>query len=133
MRGNPYIRTTYRAQTEQRSIPACAGKPRASNSSAQARAVYPRVCGETASQAAAQVGKGGLSPRVRGNHPRARDGVSYDRSIPACAGKPTSVGISPFRIAVYPRVCGETPFGEDYTEAGGGLSPRVRGNLNGKG
>ena len=30
---------------------------------------------------------------------------------------------------VYPRVCGGTVSGTDYTPITGGLSPRVRGNL----
>ena len=91
------------------SIPACAGEPPAIRVASR---VYPRVCGGTGS--AARWGMhNGLSPRVRGNPARwgrtQRTGMRWtlghleDRSIPACAGEPSS-------------------------EVKAALSPRVRGN-----
>ena len=111
-----------------RSIPACAGEPRAVGYG--------------------QVGSW-LSPRVRGNlSPSAVSGVS-NRSIPACAGEPFNPGERVEGYTVYPRVCGGTTVGGVQAQAvqvyprvcGGttsttsskagrvGLSPRVRGNL----
>ncbi len=50
------------------------------------------------------------------------------RSIPACAGEPTSVRACSPLSKVYPRVCGGTNIRQDTLAAGYGLSPRVRGN-----
>ena len=91
-----------------RSIPACAGEPRAYIIANGGIQVYPRVCGGTGRVILDGNGSGGLSPRVRGNLSvvSAREVVS--RSIPACAGEPkrlsTSLGVG----SVYPRVCGGT-------------------------
>ena len=73
-----------------RSIPACAGEPPASRVSVCRSEVYPRVCGGTNLAQSARYGGCGLSPRVRGNHDH---GIRYQligRSIPACAGEPSS-------------------------------------------
>ena len=50
----------------------------------------------------------GLSPRVRGNPIAAADEVKAGRSIPACAGEPSSDILYPAALKVYPRVCGGT-------------------------
>ena len=50
-----------------RSIPACAGEPEYGYASTQRKAVYPRVCGGTASRTPTRRSCNGLSPRVRGN------------------------------------------------------------------
>ena len=71
-----------------RSIPACAGEPVSALSKANSGAVYPRVCGGTLYQQLAQSGGMGLSPRVRGNLPKAAAALVGQRSIPACAGEP---------------------------------------------
>ena len=102
--------------------------------------------------------KWGLSPRVRGNHPRCNVGTpglsprvrgnprkdfnlqsAGKRSIPACTGEPLSQRPSRQPTArVYPRVYGGTSdarLTESIPAAGlspsemAGLSPRVRGNL----
>ena len=55
--------------------------------------------------------------------------IHVNRSIPACAGEPSSSPTPRARPTVYPRVCGGT---EEWTEEDfnvSGLSPRVRGNL----
>ena len=71
----------------------------------------------------------GLSPRVRGN-PKPKPATrARHRSIPACAGEPSTSGSSVLSRQVYPRVCGGTR-DAGQTEVGLlGLSPRVRGNL----
>ena len=53
-----------------RSIPACAGEPSRCAPQAQARAVYPRVCGGTSGLVSPDGWDEGLSPRVRGNRKR---------------------------------------------------------------
>ncbi len=75
-----------------RSIPACAGEPLYTTMIGNARGVYPRVCGGTATARLCGKWGKGLSPRVRGNRP---GNVLYQgntRSIPACAGEPALKG-----------------------------------------
>ena len=50
-------------------------------------------------------------------------------SIPACAGEPAPPVFFDADLRVYPRVCGGTPCVGGIHRSGGGLSPRVRGNL----
>ena len=73
-----------------RSIPACAGEPRAERLERTLDEVYPRVCGGTSTVSTIQRGLWGLSPRVRGNPANAAHGVNGMRSIPACAGEPAA-------------------------------------------
>ena len=110
------------------SIPACAGEPRAAVSLAPKCRVYPRVCGGTLGTLADQPLGGGLSPRVRGNLHHRQPSQRQRRSIPACAGEPTSWGPKATTGRVYPRVCGGTTLGSTVISTRPGLSPRVRGN-----
>ena len=71
----------------------------------------------------------GLSPRVRGNPPSLTPVKKAMRSIPACAGEPSSASPGSSRPRVYPRVCGGTHEVEAHQGPSTGLSPRVRGNL----
>ena len=107
VRGNRALRVA--CNVFQRSIPACAGEPRALKRSGHGSAwVYPRVCGGTHAICCAAVQVPGLSPRVRGNLPgihRPREGLRY-----------------------YPRVCGGTALVSLILGIAQGLSPRVRGN-----
>ena len=65
VRGNQDVVTG--ADAHFRSIPACAGEPVCASPTISLAAVYPRVCGGTAS-VTVDLGAGvGLSPRVRGN------------------------------------------------------------------
>ncbi len=95
------------------SIPACAGEPWSSPPWPRCRRVYPRVCGGT---------------QIRG---RVED-VALG-SIPACAGEPTRLRTRTRSRGVYPRVCGGTARLSSSRTRGGGLSPRVRGNLRNAG
>ena len=52
------------------------------------------------------------------------------RSIPACAGEPSTTGVSNSTLTVYPRVCGGTTGSVSVRWGSMGLSPRVRGNRN---
>ena len=90
--------------------------------------VYPRVCGGTRLMSLASPLVSGLSPRVRGNrHYADADSVAV-RSIPACAGEPTSRRSGGRTRWVYPRVCGGTARRGRNRCSPFGLSPRVRGN-----
>ena len=73
------------------SIPACAGEPSAGCSSPAPAGVYPRVCGGTGRRCEPAAAGRGLSPRVRGNPTPRRQQPRCRRSIPACAGEPSSV------------------------------------------
>ena len=95
------------------------------------RKVYPRVCGGTIEQLAQAFHDEGLSPRVRGNPKIGRESCSLSRSIPACAGEPSSLAPCILTDWVYPRVCGGTHRTRNRSFSWDGLSPRVRGNLEG--
>ena len=146
MRGN--LVTDLRPVADRRSIPAYAGEPAPARHSDVIEQVYPRVCGGTGGLRARGLWRRGLSPRMRGNHHRARPGVRPGRSIPAYAGEPHApdcradcprsipayAGEPVWRIGnhhpaqVYPRVCGGTTAGLCRTLPAGGISPRMRGN-----
>ncbi len=114
-----------------RSIPACAGEPNYYKMPLAVIGVYPRVCGGTLVFPVGRYRAWGLSPRVRGNHMGMTREQWGERSIPACAGEPMQ-GVSQRKcVAVYPRVCGGTNGNIDIMVSGVGLSPRVRGNLDG--
>ena len=126
VRGNPpsAIPVDHRL----RSIPACAGEPRPFLPANPRIAVYPRVCGGTHQRGQDIFGFVGLSPRVRGNLNAVSPDVSTSRSIPACAGEPTSSSVPSTPARVYPRVCGGTAGPMRSKSSTSGLSPRVRGN-----
>ncbi len=110
------------------SIPACAGEPSMACSRSRSARVYPRVCGGTAVRPATSTRYKGLSPRVRGNLLAIQRERQRQRSIPACAGEPSTWGFPNSRQRVYPRVCGGTAWSFPAISTVSGLSPRVRGN-----
>ena len=111
-----------------RSIPACAGEPTRFHLLRPRREVYPRVCGGTPSIQFYLPFCSGLSPRVRGNRPLPLPPAYRFRSIPACAGEPSSRIRCYPPPGVYPRVCGGTRQQHRTHPEPDGLSPRVRGN-----
>ena len=115
-----------------RSIPACAGEPPYRASCRPSGRVYPRVCGGTWRSRRARRSAAGLSPRVRGNPGTGIPPGRLLRSIPACAGEPHRSAGRLGRCEVYPRVCGGTPGVLAARRVNAGLSPRVRGNLDGR-
>ena len=127
VRGNPLrqLNSVY----DERSIPACAGEPRASLCPRTTREVYPRVCGGTSCSRPKISGIRGLSPRVRGNLDVGDSRDAGGGSIPACAGEPLRLSPAPGVARVYPRVCGGTTALTRKVYSVPGLSPRVRGNL----
>ena len=110
------------------SIPACAGEPAILFLHRPIIQVYPRVCGGTRRHQPPIFAGKGLSPRVRGNLMRTARPFFTLRSIPACAGEPTSSVKSQVNDMVYPRVCGGTTRRTTIALQITGLSPRVRGN-----
>ena len=127
VRGNLWRRSLR--SRHPRSIPACAGEPAGLRSRMLRKWVYPRVCGGTTLRAHHDVQMLGLSPRVRGNHPKHNRRYTRFRSIPACAGEPRTLPKAAGGHRVYPRVCGGTICDTQAKSSRHGLSPRVRGNL----
>ena len=115
-----------------RSIPACAGEPHVARRVHHRHLVYPRVCGGTMRMRRRPRPLQGLSPRVRGNRRRRRNGLRCMGSIPACAGEPEFIRQGVRAIGVYPRVCGGTRISPSVFRPPIGLSPRVRGNRIGQ-
>ena len=122
----PEVQSTIR-----RSIPACTGNPLRRLSTTWPPAVYPRVYGESSHACLGRQHRRGLSPRVRGIQHRRVPGRLARGSIPACTGNPASAPDSPRRSRVYPRVYGESQHGIGGLALDDGLSPRVRGILEG--
>ena len=88
MRGNPGLPRLVLLQFG--SIPAHAGKPAGTYSSASLFWVYPRACGETRRVYDRFYFGRGLSPRMRGNPLLTKSDEGYLGSIPAHAGKPSA-------------------------------------------
>ena len=118
----------YWADYQYRSIPACAGEPFVVFRFGESTKVYPRVCGGAPAPGMASSKESGLSPRVRGSPVGAGKPVCILRSIPACAGEPSSYSAILSMITVYPRVCGGASSPVYRSARGSGLSPRVRGS-----
>ncbi len=106
VRGN--LSACFDAWQDLGSIPACAGEPRIAAIAPGRLPVYPRVCGGTESDLARVQEESGLSPRVRGNRPEQLVYLNSRRSIPACAGEPSTALPQADALRVYPRVCGGT-------------------------
>ena len=110
------------------SIPACAGKPSSSATAAAPMRVHPRVCGEALAIIPRDAAAAGPSPRVRGSLHRNAEVLVVVRSIPACAGKPTTPRRRAGPSGVHPRVCGEASGVRRARRRNRGPSPRVRGS-----
>ena len=130
VRGNQ--RPAAEGDSDVRSIPACAGEPKSLTPADPSDGVYPRVCGGTSSNSCRLVVVNGLSPRVRGNRWPPSGRGCHSGSIPACAGEPQSPGSDMDDRRVYPRVCGGTYHAGRHRPSPYGLSPRVRGNQDGR-
>ena len=110
------------------SIPACAGKPPMASTLIRATRVHPRVCGEAGADCSVADHPRGPSPRVRGSRLTPTPMASTLRSIPACAGKPSSQLGGKALPTVHPRVCGEADADGRASPGERGPSPRVRGS-----
>ena len=85
--------------------------------------------GETQTRSNSAYNARGLSPHVRGNLLLPHYRLLAQGSIPACTGKPAPVREEILRLAVYPRMYGETSWPASFGIFVCGLSPHVRGNL----
>ena len=110
------------------SIPARAGEPPQHPVGHCPEEVYPRTCGETTHPFILPAKTTGLSPHVRGNPRRGREGPGRPGSIPARAGEPSGRRPRSRRSRVYPRTCGGTGTFGLMGNFKPGLSPHVRGN-----
>ena len=110
------------------SIPACAGKPGVAPAGSRQPWVHPRVCGEAVFSRSGPRVNPGPSPRVRGSRVRSKPCVQGARSIPACAGKPSTCRRWASWCRVHPRVCGEAMRKFLNAATVRGPSPRVRGS-----
>ena len=90
--------------------------------------VYPRAYGETTNLRTTSIATWGLSPRLRGNPPRAGPHLFRGWSIPALTGKPLTAYAKAVEAEVYPRAYGETIAERTSAALQQGLSPRLRGN-----
>ena len=104
-----------------------AGEPSVPYTVSPKEGVYPRACGGTDSGICRQLGRAGLSPRLRGNLKRLGFRLVRKGSIPAPAGEPTLEFNAQDELAVYPRACGGTVSMSIYTSSMADLSPRLRG------
>ena len=130
---SPRVRGSHvghgRHEHDQRSIPACAGKPAADRYRRSTLGVHPRVCGEACTMPLRDDVESGPSTRVRGSPSSVVSVPGVAGSIPACAGKPSPHPHRQCATRVHPRVCGEA---RDIDWRAGyidGPSPRVRGSL----
>ena len=114
------------------SIPAQAGEPSTWTSTLAAARVYPRAGGGTPRRYTPVKCPTGLSPRRRGNHFQTRTFVVPHGSIPAQAGEPCRHPLDFRELWVYPRAGGGTRFRGVSTHLHWGLSPRRRGNREGR-
>ena len=132
---SPRVRGNQRADDHRPdlpgSIPACTGEPRNPCAAGERTAVYPRVYGGTKVWVTTDDDYHGLSPRVRGNRAHLDRGPHDDGSIPACTGEPVLHRLASVAEPVYPRVYGGTSDAAPRPAGDDGLSPRVRGNLEG--
>ncbi len=126
MRGNHVVGDGARQAVG--SIPAHAGKPGAPHRGRLRHRVYPRPCGETAWCLSKLTLAAGLSPPMRGNRRYGRERDAGEGSIPAHAGKPTTLPATVTGRRVYPRPCGETTAVLCVAGSSTGLSPPMRGN-----
>ena len=125
-RGNLLLGT--RQRSFERSIPARAGEPGTGGTPRALARVYPRASGGTRRLLRSWRPCIGLSPRERGNLLLGTRQRSFDRSIPARAGEPSSMTSGRAFSGVYPRASGGTSGPGLVAVSRWGLSPRERGN-----
>ena len=129
---SPRVRGSLRPGARDRladgSIPACAGKPSSRMARSVRSWVHPRVCGEACRARIILHHDHGPSPRVRGSQGAGDGRRRRDGSIPACAGKPSSLTLPGPPPWVHPRVCGEAAPASVFCRVRKGPSPRVRGS-----
>src|SRR6266568_2105781 len=111
-----------------RSIPACAGEPSPGFARSPSPGVDPRVRGGAKLFGRGLQGYAGRSPRARGSLAHGGAPRVPSRSIPACAGEPTSRCRLRRRRRVDPRVRGGAGLSARGEVVHPGRSPRARGS-----
>ena len=113
----------------ERFIPACAGNTCFATPSMAVSMVHPRMRGEHARWAGADVRAVGSSPHARGTPGGNWHFRGAHRFIPACAGNTSVQGEGRGKGAVHPRMRGEHTGHSGRLTSSAGSSPHARGTL----
>ena len=108
-------------------IPACAGKTRPAAASRTASPDHPRMRGENRVDSTNTNVDDGPSPHARGKLLRPHQRRVSVRTIPACAGKTSTVQVSGSPPPDHPRMRGENESLSTMGERAFGPSPHARG------
>ena len=111
-----------------RFIPACAGIGAAASPPPEYPSVHPRLRGDRAESAIAEVNSGGSSPPARGSACRAGHTFTFQRFIPACAGIGPALALATAPVPVHPRLRGDRIGLSVSSALLGGSSPPARGS-----
>ncbi len=111
-----------------RPIPAHAGEPKKRSKPFTPRRAYPRSRGGTILRNVSHILRNGLSPLTRGNQGGPAQIGTVEGPIPAHAGEPARVDLTPLSPRAYPRSRGGTLGYEHLCLPMEGLSPLTRGN-----
>ena len=125
MRGKPSV--SVFGLTNERLIPAYAGKTRHPIRNGLGVSAHPRVCGENSATNLVTSADQGSSPRMRGKRIPEHTGDGTRGLIPAYAGKTVKWWVAFLGVGAHPRVCGENPIAHMAPTASLGSSPRMRG------
>ena len=114
---------------KQGNTPACAGKRRSDASIRIGDWKYPRVRGEERLSCRLRFRLREIPPRARGRDEAARNYFAKFGNTPACAGKRSSISVSPSSTRKYPRVRGEEMVNSDRRWGAREIPPRARGRV----
>ena len=110
-----------------RNIPAYAGKTLCHKALVRTSPEHPRVCGENWVGDQNREAHFGTSPRMRGKPCLRGSAMTYNRNIPAYAGKTGVPRRGTRHEQEHPRVCGENFCVDSFSSSAAGTSPRMRG------
>ena len=130
-RGN--LKTHGRSSSLDGPIPASAGEPGLGDQRPGNDWAYPRERGGTSGMQITVPFTAGLSPRARGNLTMSERITFFIGPIPASAGEPGIRIVIGFFKRAYPRERGGTAARTSSSGLPTGLSPRARGNRQGRG
>ena len=111
-----------------RSIPACAGEPSSTRAPSVAARVDPRLRGGAIPYFGRRVNVQGRSPLARGSRGYSRRSFPSLRSIPACAGEPSTLPVDREPCRVDPRLRGGALATPTCRDPDKGRSPLARGS-----
>ncbi len=116
-------------RTDNRLIPAHAGKTRGEAGRSGKAPAHPRACGENRHRTKTVTPMLGSSPRMRGKHRAITEHTHKAGLIPAHAGKTTLFAPVKGSEEAHPRACGENSSASSVWLGQWGSSPRMRGKL----